>query len=348
MPSSVSCCFFSSALAPPRSPRSPSPPPAKDPPLIVVDTAGKEGEIQNWKIVAGIKRYVLQVEAKGEKPDPAKAGQDFVEFREDNSTDLKDGILTLVPLSSVRKLEYDAESKGVTLTAAVAEGKTAKLTGTTRFVNINKFFVEGSLDLGGDLGKATLKYQGGMSAVNPGVREFRLPFNQPVTQPTGTVYLLSGVDEDKSIHKIYDPKVLYRAGGADRVSGTLWFKETAKIPLTKIHTMSQPEEASEWRAEADRRQTASAPGPGRQRLPGGWLGRPARRHPGQGGCRVQAVSHAHVHGNARRRGVVCSPFTFHALVMGEPSPVRGRSTRYPAPYGSARRCFTAKTGAKSP
>ena len=250
------------------------PAPAKDPPLIVVDTAGKEGEIQNWKIVAGIKRYVLQVEAKGEKPDPAKAGQDFVEFREDNSTDLKDGILTLVPLSSVRKLEYDAESKGVTLTAAVAEGKTAKLTGTTRFVNINKFFVEGSLDLGGDLGKATLKYQGGMSAVNPGVREFRLPFNQPVTQPTGTVYLLSGVDEDKSIHKIYDPKVLYRAGMRRSRFRNALVQGNRQDPAHQDPYHEPAGRGQRMAVEADRRQTASAPGPGRQRLPGGWLGRP--------------------------------------------------------------------------
>jgi hypothetical protein len=218
--------------------------------VTVIDDAGKEGVLKKCTITAGIRRYVLQTEVKGEKVDPAKVGQDFVEFREDNSTTLKDGILTLVPLSSVSLLEYDIENKSVQLTLALADSKTTKLKGTTRFVNINKFTVEGTIDLG-DFGTATVKYQGGSINAKPGVKEFRLPFKQPVVQPTGPSYLITGIDEDKTVHKVRDLKALYRSGGVDRVSATLWFKKTAKIPLAKIAHLVQPEDSSDCEVKLD-------------------------------------------------------------------------------------------------
>ena len=59
-------------------------------------------------------------------------------------------------------------------------------------------------------------------------------------------YLLTGIDEDKSVHTVHDLKALYRSGGVDRVSSTLWFKETAKIPIAKIKHMSQPDEGTDY------------------------------------------------------------------------------------------------------
>src|SRR5262245_26685978 len=84
--------------------------PAKEP-LLIVDGAGKEQKIKAWKFSQGARHLTwLAPEDKPaaepkEKAPPAKAapkarpaiGPEALEFRDEQSTNFVDGILTLVP-----------------------------------------------------------------------------------------------------------------------------------------------------------------------------------------------------------------------------------------------------------
>ena len=81
-----------------------------DTPLTIVDGGGKELKIKGWKIVGGTRK--LGWLADGDKPTAPEA---FI-FRDDNSTNYKNGILTLIPIGSlhrrVRRRRADGDGQG--------------------------------------------------------------------------------------------------------------------------------------------------------------------------------------------------------------------------------------------
>ena len=114
----------------------------KDEPLVVVNPEGKEVKFSRWNLSLGTRRLPWLGEGKAK----TKTAPEFLEFREEKSTTYKDGVLTLVPLASVKKLDYDNAKQTVTLTVARADGKDEVLAGTTKFVGINKLVLEGDAE----------------------------------------------------------------------------------------------------------------------------------------------------------------------------------------------------------
>jgi hypothetical protein len=206
--------------------------------LVVVDKDGQETFLKKWRFSLGTRPLALHTEAlkaPEKKGPPVKVpeGPLYLEFREDNSTTFKDGILTLVPIASVRKIDYDNDKKTVTVTYLQAGDKEATLTGTTKYVGINKLTVEGDADLG-KLGFATVKYQGGLTTHPKAVKSFRFPPAQPAPEVSGSWSIITTVEKDKAQHKVQDLKALYKVAGGYRVSPTLIFKKTVKIDLPQI------------------------------------------------------------------------------------------------------------------
>ena len=208
--------------------------------LIVVNTDGQEHTLKNWHIVLGtgsvLRNDPIKPPAKGE---PAKQadGPEYLEFREDNSTSFEEGILTLVPITSIRQIDYDDAKKTVALTMVQADGKEVVLTGTTKYRSINKLTIEGDIDAK-DLEGATVRVQGGMPNAKPAVKSFRFPSAaQPPPKVAGPGVIITAVAKEKLELKANDLKALYRAAGQDRVSANLLFKKQARIDLAKIVKM---------------------------------------------------------------------------------------------------------------
>ncbi len=226
---------------------------AADPPketsaLVVVDGAGKEQKLKAWKFVAGTRHLGWLAPATPprpkaekpadkpveEKPVPADAGPEAIEFRDEHSTTLKDGILTWLLPEHLRGLEYDGEKK--TVTASIALGDKADgdltLTGTTKYDGINKITLEAEVDKG-EAGVAEVKYQGGTAR---GVRAFRFPPPKPAADAKGRPAFISIEDRDeKHAEQVADLQPLYRLGeGGERLLPTLFFKKTLKLDLGKL------------------------------------------------------------------------------------------------------------------
>src|SRR5262245_51503308 len=116
--------------------------------LIVVDSKGKENKITGWTIVTGTRRLGWLTppekepeEKPNEKDDPApkKAlprpvarGPEALAFRDDNSTNFRDGVLTLIPMENLRSIDYDNEEMTAKVKIAAAKPEDdVSLSGTT-------------------------------------------------------------------------------------------------------------------------------------------------------------------------------------------------------------------------
>ncbi len=218
-------------------------------PLVVTDNAGKESKVTNWRFLQGTRHLSWLAPAAapkakeknkdGEKEEDGKAptGPEALEFREGNSTTYADGILTLVPLTSIKKIDYDNENKTVTVTylkAGAGGPEEGTLTGSTRYVGVNKLTLEGEADLG-ELGKAALKYQGGNAK---GVRSIQFPAPKAAPAPTGRPAVVTAKDKKHSQHKVVGLEPLYLVGkGEYRLISKLQFKATVKVPLEKLEKL---------------------------------------------------------------------------------------------------------------
>src|SRR5262249_45366100 len=109
-------------------------------PLLVIDAKGKETELKSWKFTYGTMRLWAM---------DAKAAPECLVFREDKSTTYQNGIATLVPLASIRAIDYDNGKKTIAVTLLNSEGKEETLRGSTRFKDINKLTLEAEAELGG-------------------------------------------------------------------------------------------------------------------------------------------------------------------------------------------------------
>jgi hypothetical protein len=218
------------AVALPAGDKKPAPTEKKvDPPLVILDAKGKEVKLVTWDLAAGTRRLPP---ADGKEPPPLRGGPQYLEFREEKSTTYEAGILTLVPVKSLRRIDYDYDRKAVTAVVAVAGGKDEKIAGTTKYKGINRLTIEGDADLG-DLGFASVKFLGG----NPmgGVTGLRFPNPQPAPEVKGPTAVVVGQDKEKTHHNVVDVTALYqRADGGSQFVPALHFKKTVRIELAKI------------------------------------------------------------------------------------------------------------------
>ena len=197
--------------------------------LTVIDGAGKEIQLKNWRFTNGTR--ALNPTGKG------KTGGEFLEFREEKSTVYQNGILTLVPLASIRTIDYDASKKAVTVTLLGPDGKDITLAGTTKYVGINKIQVQGERDLG-EIGVGTVKFQGGDPKNPKNLRGLRFPAPKPTAAVTGKPGTILARDKEKTVHKVWHVLPLYQAkGDIARPVPILWFKSTVKIDMDKIKNL---------------------------------------------------------------------------------------------------------------
>jgi len=253
------CCALAAISAPAADDKAE---PAKSGPLLIVDGAGKEQKLKAWKFAQGTRHLTwLAPEEKPpaepkDKPPPAKGapkarpaiGPEALEFRDEQSTNFVDGILTLVPLDRIRSLEYDHDKQAVTLKVAVAGGSDESLTGTTKFKGINKITIEAEVDKG-DMGIAEIKFLGG---VPKGIRSLTFPNPKAAAEVKGNrPASVTIADKQKVVRKVHNLKPLYRLpDGTERLLGTVMFKKTLKVDLDTVQKLHLVEgskgEEVEW------------------------------------------------------------------------------------------------------
>jgi hypothetical protein len=229
--------------------------------LVVIDNSGKEHKLKSWKFVKGTehlswlaKPAKKDEDAKEEKEEPKKkntkqsaapkgpSGPECLVFRDDNSTDLDKGIITYIPLNRIRAIDYDNEKRTVTV-HVVKSGKKGEdeevLTGATKYTD-NKIAIEAESDLG-DLGVATVKFQGGTAKNSIKGLRFSEPKVKPA-EPKGRPAEVTAADKDKTVHKVTNLQPVYvLADRSQRLIPTLLFKKTVKIALPKIQKLAAVE-----------------------------------------------------------------------------------------------------------
>lgn len=202
----------------------PAPLLAADGPTIV-DAAGKEIVLKNWKLSAGTRKLDwLGVEA--------------LAFRETNSTGFRDGVMTFIPLDRLESLAYDAEKQ--TVKAKVA-GSDAVIEGFTKYAGINQIAVDAEIDKG-TAGIVELKYRGG--APKGGIRSIKFPAAKPAPAPAGDklwVVIADGKKKEAPL-AVHNLKALYRVEkGAEAALSWVMFKKTYKVELADIKRLTAGE-----------------------------------------------------------------------------------------------------------
>ncbi len=211
--------------------------------LVVVDSNGKEHKLNTWKFTAGTTHlaWLATAEEKDKEPGKGKksvAGPEALEFTEGKGAPYKIRVLTYIPLSSIRSLEYDEKKESVTVHVARSdkEADDEVLTGPTGYIGCNLLSIEATSDLG-ELGTATVKFQGG---VKRGVKMIRFPNPRPTEPlPEGRGATVSQGGKDQPSFKAVDLQALYQTGKGQTVLPTLYFKETVKIDLAKVDKLAR-------------------------------------------------------------------------------------------------------------
>lgn len=217
--------------------------------LVALDGAGKEIKLKNWKFTLGTRHLSWLVQPakapekqeKQEKKDkksapPVPQGPECLDFREEKSTTYANGILTLIPLTSLRKIDYDHDKKTVSVALLQAGGKETVLTGSTKFVGINKFNIDGDAEAGPITLSGAVKFQDGF--LRAGIKGYRFASAQPVPEPSGRLGTIVADDKEKTVHKVYDLVPLYKVGNAFRTVPALMFQKTFKVEIAKIAKMT--------------------------------------------------------------------------------------------------------------
>ncbi len=198
--------------------------------LVVPPAGGMEVKLADWRFLQGTRVLDVTNAAPAKPKSKTPAGLEHLEFREEKSTTYQTGILTLTPLTSIRKIDYDREKKMVAVIVATAGDKDETLTGTTKFVGINKITIEADAILDG-LGAATVKFQGG---VDKGLQRIIFPAPKVAAEVRGPMSVVIATDKERTKHAAHDLQPLYVIDGNYRVLPYLMFKKTVKIDMEKI------------------------------------------------------------------------------------------------------------------
>jgi hypothetical protein len=196
---------------------------------VLPHAAEKEVQLVDWRFVQGTRHFSLD----GDKIDPKtkkSAAPEYLEFREEKSTTYKNGIFTLIPLTSIRKITYDRDKKTVAVAVVTDAAEDVVVNGSTKFKGTNKVTIEAEEILKG-LGAATKKYEGG---VDKGLQSITFADPKPVEKAKGHAAVVTADDKEKSKHAATDVQPLYLSEGAYRTAPFLMFKKTVKIDMDKI------------------------------------------------------------------------------------------------------------------
>ena len=223
--------------------RSEDPPkPAEPGTLVLIDSAGKEQKLKTWKFAEGVRHLSwLAAPEKEPKKDDAKddkkaknkgEGPEAIEIREDNSTNWKIGVLTLVPLIRVKSIAYDIDKKTVTVHVAAEDKGEESISGTTEYPDSNRLAIEAEVDKG-DMGVLEEKYIGGSPK---GIRGIRFPLAKVDPAAKGGRPAVVTVADKRSKHtfKVEDVQALYRTESGEKIMGVLMFKKSFKVDMSKI------------------------------------------------------------------------------------------------------------------
>ena len=200
--------------------------------LIVLPPAGADKvKLADWKFTHGTRHFSLSV-APAKPKTKTPAGPEYLEFREEKSTTFKNGILTLVPLTSIRTIEYDREKKTVSAIAIKDSGEDVTLLGSTKFAG-NKITLEADAILDG-LGSATVKFYGG---IDKGLRSIAFPAPKPADKVQGPEAVVTADDKEKTKHTAADVRPLFLVDGQYQVMPYVMFKKTVKIDWDKVASL---------------------------------------------------------------------------------------------------------------
>jgi len=128
------------------------------PTVTVLEPTGESTPLTNAQFTQGTRRLAWLADPKGTTED-AKKGPLAFELREPGSSTFVQGVLTLIPLSSIEGMKYDYEKKLFTLQAA---GIVAPFTGSLEFIGFNAIGLEAEVKKG-TAGIAVVKYRGGQA-----------------------------------------------------------------------------------------------------------------------------------------------------------------------------------------
>jgi len=200
--------------------------------LIVMPPAGgKEVKLVDWRFTQGTRHFSPIGEEKVNPKTKMPTGPEYLEFREEKSTTYKNGIFTLIPLASVRKITYDREKKTVAVAVVTGDAEDLILNGVTRFTGSNKITIEAEALLDG-LGAATVKFQGG---IDKGLHSVTFPAPTAVAKAKGGApAIITADDKEKSKHPASDVQPLYLVEGAYRIVPYIMFKKTVKVDMDKV------------------------------------------------------------------------------------------------------------------
>lgn len=191
--------------------------------------AEKEVQLVEWRFVQGTRAF-----APGEeKIDPKtkkRVAPEYLDFREEKSTTYKNGIFTLIPLASIRKITYDRDKKTVAVAVVTDAAEDVIVNGLTKFKDTNKITIEAEENIEG-LGAAEKKYHGG---IDKGLQSVTFAEPKPVDKVTGAEGVVTADDKEKSKHTAHGVQPLYVSEGTYRTAPFLMFKKTVKIDMDKI------------------------------------------------------------------------------------------------------------------
>jgi hypothetical protein len=228
--------------------------------VVVTDGGGKEHKLKAWKFTTGVRRLTWLADKKElenrepDKKEPAKKdapkgkapvrpaiGPEAFELREENSTGWEDGILTLLPLENIRSIEFDADKKSIAVQVPSGDKDDITLTGTTRYVGINKLTLEAEVDKG-DMGIAEVRFQGGVPKASLKKIAFASP-KKPADLQGRPAVITDSEKKKKTTHPVTDLQPLYRFDdGTEKLAPVLMFKKTLKLDVAKIQKIQASED----------------------------------------------------------------------------------------------------------
>ena len=179
----------------------------------------------------------LAATVKAAQPKAKSLGPEYLEFREEKSTTFKDGIITLIPVASLQRLDYDHDKKLVRAVVKQAGDQDLNLVGSTKFVGINKFSLDGAAAKT-EVGVAgALQFQDGLMRIP--FRGMLHPDAKPVAAPTGRGAVVIAQDKEKTEHQVQALTPLYRVGAGQKLASVLMFQKVGQIDVTKLALLRQ-------------------------------------------------------------------------------------------------------------
>jgi hypothetical protein len=197
--------------------------------MALTDAKDKVHKVTEWKFLSGTRRLGWLADEMGKKKDGPEA---FV-LREVTKINYKAGVETLIPLPRIRKLTVESDLDLLTVFVTVDKDEEAKLSGTTKYKNINWFTLETEVDEG-DKGVASVRFQGGSLKGN--VKSISFPAAKVGPLERGRPAAVQTADDNiKETHKVSDLMALYALrGGKEMLSPVLMFKKTLKLDVNKL------------------------------------------------------------------------------------------------------------------